>query len=89
MAGADVMIDVHLRIDLPFVRHAFKAIAAKLFILSKHWAIETEVYRDLPMLLEAGLSISVKPQDHPGVAVRVGMFSYTVAVTVYDNRHYS
>lgn len=88
-AVAAAMINVSLRIDIPFVQYAFKTIASKLFILSEHWAIEVEAYKSLPMLLEAGLSISIKPQDHPGIAVHVGMFGYTFAVTVYDNRHYS
>lgn len=79
------MIDVNFSLTNPWstrFEHAF----AWSKQLSKHKACELEVYRsDTIVELEGRISFR---QDHAGITLGVGLFSWTVRFQLYDNRHW-
>lgn len=79
------MIYINLTINNPFsdkFEHV-RAWGGKLF---KHKAWEVEIYRsDTIAEIEAKFTVQ---QDHAGLALGLGLFSYTLRAQFYDSRHW-
>ena len=79
------MIYINLTINNPFsdkFEHV-RAWGGKLF---KHQAWEVEIYRS-NTIAEIETKFTVQ-QDHAGLTLGLGLFSYTLRAQFYDSRHW-
>ena len=79
------MIHINLTLRNPW-SDRFEHIRAWNGQLFKHKAWEVECYRsDTVAEVEAKFTTQ---EDHAGVTIGVGLFSYTLRAQVYDSRHW-
>jgi hypothetical protein len=64
----------------------FEPVASRSGNLYKNKAWEIEIYRsDTVVEFETRLTVR---QDHAGLIIELGLFSYTIRAQVYDTRHW-
>lgn len=80
------MICLNLQITNPW-SDRFEPIRAWGGKLTKHKGWEVEIYRsDTVVELEARFTAR---QDHAGLTLGLGLFSYTIRIQFYDSRHWN
>ena len=80
------MIYINLTINNPF-SDKFEHVRAWAGQLFKHKAWEVEIYRsDTIAEIEAKFTVR---QDHAGLTLGLGLFSYTLRAQFYDTRHWN
>jgi hypothetical protein len=79
------MIYINLTIRNPW-SDRFKIINAWSGQLLKHKAWEVEIYRS-DTIAEFESKLTVR-EDHAGITVGLGLFSYTLRAQFYDTRHW-
>lgn len=80
------MICLNLQITNPW-SDRFEPVRAWGGKLFQHKAWEVEVYRS-DTLAEIEARFTVR-QDHAGLTLGLGLFSYTVRIQFYDSRHWN
>jgi hypothetical protein len=79
------MININFSLTNPWIDR-FDHVTAWSKKLSKHKACELEVYRS-ETIMELEFRLSVR-QDHAGITLGIGLFTWTVRFQIYDNRHW-
>lgn len=81
------MINFKLEISNPFGKDRFKNLGCLSGTLTKNksWELEHTFYDNL--LLDVNFSIKRKC-DHSGVFLVIGLLTYAVHFSIYDNRHW-
>jgi hypothetical protein len=79
------MICLNLTLRNPW-SDRFEHIRAWSGQLSKHKAWEVECYRS-DTVAEVEVKFTTQ-EDHAGIAIGLGLFSYTIRAQVYDSRHW-
>lgn len=80
------MITLNFILSNPW-SNKFKHLFARSNKLSKHKAWEFELYQ-CDTLLELEFRASIR-QDHAGVTLGIGLFSYVARFQLYDTRHWN
>ena len=80
------MISVDFNLRNPW-SDRFEPIRSWSKLVSKYKAVEVEVYRSNTIAeFEVGLRFR---EDHAGLTVGLGLFSYTLRAQFYDTRHWN
>jgi len=81
------MINLRLEIQNPFSKDRFKNLGSLSGRLTKNkfWEVQHTFYDG--MLLDVDFSIK-RRCDHAGVFLVLGLLTYAVHISIYDNRHW-
>jgi hypothetical protein len=83
------MIQFDFEIQHPYPKNNFKAFWNKHATLSKHKALETEIYKDPECIFGLGFRFSFRGHDHAGLRINLGFFTYRFDMHIYDTRHWN
>lgn len=82
------MIKVSFRIVNPFSKDLFTDIYNRSGKITKNKSWEIQVWKQAYTFLEVDIDTCVIGQDHAGIGIVLGLFSYVVCAKIYDNRHW-
>ena len=81
------MISLHLSLANPWAKENFKNLwhTDGSITKNKHW--ELEFIRHAYSLIEVAATFTTR-QDHAGLSISLALFGYTIALRIYDDRHW-
>lgn len=80
------MININLTLRNPW-SDQFEPLRSYSKLLTKHSALELEVYRS-DTVAEVEVKLTHR-EDHAGLTLGVGLFSWTIRLQFYDTRHWN
>lgn len=83
------MISLNFSIKNPWATSKFNNLFSYTSQLSDHKFWEVEIYREPYRLIGIDINLQWRGIDHAGPELELSLFTYTLTMKIYDNRHWN